>query len=250
MRRSAASRSPTSLPPTTRFDTPSGKPFREKTSCAILWHAIAVSGVFSDGFHTTVSPHTHASIAFHAHTATGKLNAVITPTTPSGCHCSYIRCIGRSLCIVSPYSCRESPTAKSQMSIISCTSPRPSARIFPTSSDTRSPRRSRFARSASPSWRTISPRLGAGSALHRAKADCAAVTACSYSSAPAWTTRPRGAPVPGEREWRDGPVPPRTGPPVHVPGFSSSMPRPRRISRIARGYRYPRTGSGRPPQWP
>ena len=35
-------------------------------------------------------------------TATGKLKAVITPTTPSGCHCSYIRCAGRSECIVLP----------------------------------------------------------------------------------------------------------------------------------------------------
>ena len=44
--------------------------------------ASAVSGVFSDGFHTTASPQTSASAAFHAHTATGKLNALMTPTTP------------------------------------------------------------------------------------------------------------------------------------------------------------------------
>ena len=53
--------------------------------------ASAVSGVFSDGFHTTELPHTSASAAFHDHTATGKLNAEITPTTPSGCHVSIIR---------------------------------------------------------------------------------------------------------------------------------------------------------------
>ena len=52
---------------------------------------MAVSGVLSDGFHTTQSPHTAAIIAFQDHTATGKLNALITPTTPSGCHCSYMR---------------------------------------------------------------------------------------------------------------------------------------------------------------
>ena len=40
--------------------------------------------------------------AFHAHTATGKLNAVITPTGPSGCHCSVSRWPGRSLAIVLP----------------------------------------------------------------------------------------------------------------------------------------------------
>ena len=34
-----------------------------------------VSGVSSDGFHTTVSPQTSATAVFHDHTATGKLNA-------------------------------------------------------------------------------------------------------------------------------------------------------------------------------
>ena len=80
-----------------------------------------------------------ATVAFHAQTATGKLNAVTTPTGPSGCHCSIIRCRGRSDAIVRPWSCRERPTAKSQMSIISWTSPRPSVLIFPISRDTSSP---------------------------------------------------------------------------------------------------------------
>ncbi len=64
--------------------------------------ASAVSGVFGDGFQMTALPQMTASIAFHAHTATGKLNAVMTATTPSGCHCSYIRCAGRSECMVLP----------------------------------------------------------------------------------------------------------------------------------------------------
>ena len=68
------------------------------------WQAIAVNGVSSEGFHTTVSPHTSATAAFHAHTATGKLNAVITPTTPSGCQVSISRCPGRSEAMVRPYS--------------------------------------------------------------------------------------------------------------------------------------------------
>ena len=51
---------------------------RRSSACA----AHADSGVFSDGFHTTALPHTSASAAFHAHTATGKLNAEITPHTP------------------------------------------------------------------------------------------------------------------------------------------------------------------------
>ncbi len=58
---------------------------------------MAVSGVLSDGFQITQSPQTAAIKAFQDHTATGKLNAEITPTTPSGCHCSYMRCSGRSL---------------------------------------------------------------------------------------------------------------------------------------------------------
>ena len=60
------------------------------------------SGAGSAGFQTTGSPHTAASAAFHDHTATGKLNAVITPIGPSGCHCSIIRWPGRSDAIVSP----------------------------------------------------------------------------------------------------------------------------------------------------
>src|SRR6185312_7210568 len=102
--------------------TPS-QPSRCKTRWQICCTAIAVSGVLGDGFQMTQSPQTAAIRAFQDQTATGKLNADMTPTTPSGCHCSYIRCDGRSLAIVKPYNCRERPTAKSAMSIISCTSP-------------------------------------------------------------------------------------------------------------------------------
>ncbi len=49
---------------------------------------------------------------------------------------------GRSEAIVRPYSWRDSPTAKSQMSIISWTSPRPSERILPASRLTSAPRSS------------------------------------------------------------------------------------------------------------
>lgn len=53
--------------------------------------AIAQSGVLEDGFQTIVSPQTATTMEFHDHTATGKLNAVMIPTTPRGCHCSYMR---------------------------------------------------------------------------------------------------------------------------------------------------------------
>ena len=116
-----------------RHETPSGTPFFWSTSPMMRWQARAVSGVFSDGFQMHTSPHTQAIMAFQDHTATGKLNADIMPTMPTGCHCSYIRCMGRSECIVRPYNWRDSPTAKSQISIISWTSPRPSCRLLPIS---------------------------------------------------------------------------------------------------------------------
>ena len=53
-----------------------------------------MTGVFSDGFQTTASPQTKASAAFHDHTATGKLKAEMTPTTPTGCQVSIMRCDG------------------------------------------------------------------------------------------------------------------------------------------------------------
>jgi hypothetical protein len=82
-------------------------PFGASGICAIArssnaWHAKAVSGVFSDGFHTMLSPQTSASAAFHAQTATGKLKALMMPTTPSGCHVSIMRWPGRSVAMVRP----------------------------------------------------------------------------------------------------------------------------------------------------
>ena len=62
----------------------------------IAWTAIAVSGAFSEGFQITLSPQTKASAAFQLQTATGKLNAEMTPTGPTGCHCSVRRCSPRS----------------------------------------------------------------------------------------------------------------------------------------------------------
>src|SRR5690242_12860916 len=112
-------------------------------------HATPQRGVFSEGFQTITSPQTSANIAFHDQTATGKLNADITPTIPSGCHCSYIRCKFLSECIVSPYNCLDNPTAKSQISIISCTSPQPSCKLLPISYETSLPNGSLFFRNAS-----------------------------------------------------------------------------------------------------
>ena len=72
------------------------------TRLQIFCTATAVNGVDEDGFQTMVSPHTAARAAFHDHTATGKLKAEMMPTTPIGCHCSYMRWRGRSDIMVGP----------------------------------------------------------------------------------------------------------------------------------------------------
>src|SRR5690242_15317747 len=87
---SAESICPTLKSPLTIQLTPSGTPFFMNTSEIMFWHAMLHNGVFSDGFQMQTSPHTHASMAFQDQTATGKLNAVITPTIPNGWYCSYI----------------------------------------------------------------------------------------------------------------------------------------------------------------
>ena len=151
----------------------SGKPALRSASLQIFIAAIADSGVFGEGFHTEMSPHTAAMNEFHAHTATGKLNAEMMPTMPMGCHCSYMRWPGRSECMVRPYSWRERPTANSPMSIISCTSPSPSGFDLPISRATSEPSASLWVRSASAHRRMASPRRGAGVVRHTLNAACA-----------------------------------------------------------------------------
>ena len=82
MRPSLAIHSPTERPPFTMVLTPSGTSLRWNTCCTMCWQAMLQSGVFSLGFHRQVSPHTQASMLFQLQTATGKLKAVMMPTTP------------------------------------------------------------------------------------------------------------------------------------------------------------------------
>jgi hypothetical protein len=99
----AISAAPVSCAPITTCESPGGtSPSSAIARASSDWHAIAQSGVFSDGFQTIASPQTSASAAFHAHTATGKLNALMIATMPAGCHVSIIRWPGRSEAIVSP----------------------------------------------------------------------------------------------------------------------------------------------------
>ena len=109
-RRSATMVSPTSasVPMTSPKRSAGSSPLGRKSSCSAITVrarslvAIATSGVSRLGFHTQALPQTAAIIAFHAHTAAGKLKAVMMPIVPKGCHCSYIRWLGRSECIDSP----------------------------------------------------------------------------------------------------------------------------------------------------
>ncbi len=85
-----------------RYGGASLKFFRTRSNRA--WQASAVSGVFSDGFQITGLPQTSANAVFQAQTATGKLKALITPTTPSGCQLSRMWWPGRSEAMVKPYN--------------------------------------------------------------------------------------------------------------------------------------------------
>ena len=67
-----------------------GTSLSASTSLQIFCTAIAQRVVDEDGFQIVVFPHIAAMKAFQLQTATGKLNALITPVMPRGCHCSYI----------------------------------------------------------------------------------------------------------------------------------------------------------------
>ena len=198
---------PSRAPAITSRCTAAGAPHSDAARSTKAEHAIEVRGVIDDGFHTMVSPQTKATAAFQDHTAAGKLNAVMTPTTPSGCHVSISRWPGRSDGIVRPSSWRDNPTAKSQISMASCTSPRDSERIFPASIVTSSATSALCSPSSSPRRLTNAPRTGAGTARHSRKALLASAIAASTSSWPAAGTSNNASPVIGERALTDGPVP-------------------------------------------
>ncbi len=95
-------------------------------------------------------------------TATGKLPAVITATTPTGLRNVNSCLSGISDGTVCPYSRRPSPRKKSQVSMISCTSPRASAAGLPISRVTIAASRSLLAAISRPTFAITCPRTGAG----------------------------------------------------------------------------------------
>ena len=88
---SSTSRCASALPgPSTSNWNTGGAPQRSSTALQIFCTAMAVSGALGEGFQTVALPQIAARNAFQLHTATGKLKALMTPTTPSGCHSSRI----------------------------------------------------------------------------------------------------------------------------------------------------------------
>src|SRR2546423_1874376 len=108
------------------------------------------------------------------------------------------------------------------MSIISCTSPSPSAMILPDSRVTSWPRSDFSSRSAFPSWRTVSPRTSPGVTRHFSKASCARMIVWSYSASVAVRTRASSFPSIGENFPITGPLPSQS--PLKTPGFSAPIP--------------------------
>jgi hypothetical protein len=115
-------------------------------------------------------------------TATGKFPAVITVTTPTGLRKVNSCLSGISLGTVCPYRRRPSPRKKSQVSMISWTSPRASAKGLPISRVTR--RASAFLLSSMrrPMCAIARPRTGAGTSAH-ARCACRASLAAATTSA-------------------------------------------------------------------
>ena len=110
---------PISAPPTQQVTIPFGKLFFSKTSIIIFIVAIVINAELGPGFQTHMLPQIKARAIFHPNTALGKLNAVITPTIPSGFHYSIIKCYGLSDGITVPFIDLLNPQAKSQISMVS-----------------------------------------------------------------------------------------------------------------------------------
>src|SRR5882757_8970181 len=82
----------------TRLSAPAGTPARQASSAS----ARALAAAYSAGFHTTVLPQSSAGTRYQDGTATGKLPAVTTATTPTGLRNVNSCLSGISLGTVSP----------------------------------------------------------------------------------------------------------------------------------------------------
>src|SRR2546428_13538775 len=98
--------------------------------------------------------------------------------------------------------------------------------ILPVSRVTSRPRSCLASRHALPSWRMISPRLGAGTAGHCSNATCARLIVRSYCSVVAVRTVASNLPSIGEMLLSNLPLPSHS--PQNTPGLSPSKPSLRR----------------------
>ena len=108
---SAAMARPTSVPPWQRAEMAPGRLFLSSTSATTLVMATEVRGVVGAPFQIMVLPQDIAMAEFQPYTATGKLKAVMIPTTPSGFQFSRRAWPGLSLGITFPLNILLSPTA-------------------------------------------------------------------------------------------------------------------------------------------
>src|SRR5688572_32439008 len=161
------------------FTTPGGTP----ASSSTLMRLTAESGVSSDGFNTTVLPHTSAGMIFHDGIAIGKFHGVIIEHTPSGCRSDIANLSRSSDGAVWPCMRRPSAARKYVMSIASCTSPRVSSSTLPISRVMSRAKSSLRAVISCAALNRISARLGAGTSRHESKARRAAPIAASASAA-------------------------------------------------------------------
>jgi len=146
------------------------------TRSAIFMQAIAVSGVWLDGFHTTASPQTSAIMAFQLQTATGKFEGR-DHAKPRPAGALLVHAMARTLhCAGSARELTRQADAKSGH-VRSSPAPRPRPRrgILAHLEGHELAQCSACAGAARTAiCRTTSPRLGAGTMRQVSKAACAA----------------------------------------------------------------------------
>jgi hypothetical protein len=113
----------------TTFITPSGSP-ASRHSAAI---AIVALGSFSLGLSTTALPHAIATGTNHNGTIAGKLNGLMTATTPRLCRIEYTSTLVEAFSVNPPLSRCGIPHANSATSSPRMTSPSASLRTLPCS---------------------------------------------------------------------------------------------------------------------
>ncbi len=117
--------------PDTTFITPAGAP----ASSTMRPSSSDVTGVYCDGFTTSVHPAHSAGATFHVSSRNGKFHGVITPTTPSGSRTVSPMASGVKLVIDSPFSSSARPAKYSNTSAAMAISAAAIPTGRPTSSD-------------------------------------------------------------------------------------------------------------------